>query len=183
MIASTVRTIEVSDETYAALEAAVAGFDETPESVIRRLLPPASRLGASWFADNDPTSSALQRRINSQDFLGKTAKEKYLALLEFLHQEKPQEFAALVHMKFGKRVQIATSPHQIVNSGRSTKPEKVGATGFWALTNLSNRSKRDVIARAMQKLGYANADQRLAVSSIPDTHPSPSAARLLEGLI
>ena len=178
------KTIEVSDETYAALEAEVRGFKQTPETVIRRLLSDARRAikPEGWPAQLPPFESAdfnLEGFICSAEFSGKAAKEKYLSLLEFLWREKSERFTELTYLKFGKRVQVATSREKIEQSGRSTKPEAIGKSGYWALTNLSNRSKRDVLARCMQKLGYTTAEVRLAVGSIPDTHPFFFATHLL----
>ncbi len=168
------KTIEVSDQTYSALEAQVSGFGETPETVIQRLLRLQATL-AEGAAGSIPAGakverSAIETFVSSADFQHKNGKGRYLSLLGFLIGEDFQKFETVaLGLRRGKRVQISDSPDHIENSGKSTFPERIPNTNYWALTNLSNRSKRDVIYTAMTKLGYGEQDIRIAVQSIPDS--------------
>ncbi|MES2658220.1 MAG: hypothetical protein V4689_06355 [Verrucomicrobiota bacterium] len=179
------KVIEVSDETFEALKARVRDFGETPESVIRRLLAVdhESSLKCPSEVSLDE-STALRELMSSNRFQHLNGRDRYFEILKFLHKEKPEEFARkLPGLKFGKRIQIAMDAETIEKSGKSTFPVKIQDTPYWALSNLSNRSKRDVIFSAMRMLGYDDALIRLAVQGIPDSSPERSSIGMMGGKI
>lgn len=161
------KTIEMSDETYAALEAQVRGFGDTPEKVILRLLQKSDAYSRSGPAH--AVTSSLGAFVSRNEFKHLNGKGRYLSLLTFLYREAPEKFVQLDGLRRGRRIQISRAAAQIEGSGKSTFPEQIPDTPFWALTNLSNRSKRDVIFSAFSKLGYKDDDIRVAVQSIPDS--------------
>jgi negative modulator of initiation of replication len=161
------KTVELSDEIYGALEAQVRGFGDSPEAVIRRLLQKTE-----VYSRSDPAravSSTLGTFVSTSEFKHQNGKGRYLALLSFLSRDAADRFEQLDGLRRGKRVQICRDAAQIEKSGKSTFPEQIPGSSFWALTNLSNRSKRDVIFSAFSKLGYGDDDIRVAVQSIPDS--------------
>lgn len=177
------KTIEVSDETFEALKAQVRDFGETPESVIRRLLTPTGRsVEVVSHAAMSHEEIKLRELMDSSRFQHMNGKDRYLAILKFLHDDKPDEFSdRLTGLKFGKRIQIAPDPATIERSGKSTYPEVIPDTGYWALSNLSNRSKRDVIFSAMRLLGYGDDLIHYAVRGIPDSNPGRSGNKVMGG--
>ena len=177
------KTIELNDDTYAALEAQVRGFGDTPESVIRRLLSLQSQPADQRQSLTRPSevNPALEKLVNSSLFKHQNGKGRYLALLAFLHKQDSESFSHLDGLRRGKRIQIARDKAQIEASGKSTFPELISESQFWALTNLSNRSKRDVIFSAFGKLGYPDADIRIAVQSIPDSGLERSSLKFFGG--
>lgn len=175
------KTIEISEETFEALRERVKDFGETPDSVIQRLLAGEANLSVS-VSQPKSAASELQSLLESNAFRHLNGRDRYFRILTFLHDQKPEEFRNIVGLKFGKRVQIAEDAETIEKSGKSTFPELIPDTPYWALTNLSNRSKRDVIFSAMQLLKYPEADIRLAVNSIPDSSPGRSSAAILRSL-
>ena len=173
------KTIEVSDDTYAALEAQVKGFGDSAEKVIRRLLQKSDAYSNSRPAR--AVTTALGSFVSSNEFKHQNGKGRYLALLGFLHRAAPGKFDQLDGLRRGKRVQLSRDHLKIERSGKSTFPEQIPGTPFWALTNLSNRSKRDVVFSAFSKLGYSDDDIRVAVQSIPDSGLERSSLKFFGG--
>lgn len=177
------KMIEISDETFDALKAQVRDFGETPDSVIRRLLSGGNDRGVSHFSEIDSEETLkLRRLMDSTRFQHLNGRDRYFEILKFLCNENPEEFGVkLPGLKFGKRVQIARDAETIEKSGKSTYPEMIPDTSYWALTNLSNRSKRDVIFSAMRILGYSDVHIQLAVRGIPDASPERSSIKMMGG--
>jgi len=169
-------TIEVSESTFEALKARVQDFGETPDSVIRRLLAASAQGKSPLPPASGSENTALKVLVTSSHFQRLNGRGRYFEILGFLHREKAADFPKLLALKFGKRVQIAADRETIERSGKSTFPEPIPDTPYWVLTNLSNRSKRDVIFAAMRLLGYDDVNTRLAVNSIPDTNPERSSS-------
>jgi len=175
------KTIEISEATFEALGKKARGFDETPDSVIQRLL--AGEVGSPpSVPQQKPGASELQTLLESIAFRHLNGRDRYFRILRFLYDQKPDGFENLLGLKFGKRIQIARDAETIEKSGKSTFPEPIPGTPYWALTNLSNRSKRDVLFSAMQLLKYPEAEIRTAVNSIPDSSPGRSSAAILRGI-
>lgn len=173
------KNIEITDETYAALEAQVRGFGDSPEGVIRRLLQQASvyvKVGPPHAV-----GTVLGQFVSTTEFKHQNGKGRYLELLRFLHEHNADKFAQLDGLRRGKRIQISRDPAHIERSGKSTFPERIPNTAYWALTNLSNRSKRDVIFSAFSNLGYEDDDIRVAVQSIPDSGLERSSLKYFGG--
>ncbi len=175
-------TIDVSEETLEALRARVKDFGESPESVIRRLLGPAggeTGKQQTAVADQLEVAPELKELTGSGHFQHLNGRDRYFALLKVLHDTKSELFATKVPgLKFGKRIQIARTFKEIDESGKSTFPEQIPETNFWALTNLSNRSKRDTILAVMQRLDYPEKDIRFALQTIPDSSSNRSSAAI-----
>lgn len=174
------RTIEISEETFSALRDRIRDFGETPDSVIQRLL--AARETTSPFPQETTIAGELQKFLPSTAFQHLNGLERYFRILEFLYNQKPKEFRNLVGLKFGKRIQIAADEETIQQSGRSTFPKPIPGTPFWAVTNLSNRSKRDVIFSAMRMLNYPEAEIRVVLNYIPDSSPGRSSSEILRSI-
>jgi len=185
MVRGTMKTIEVSEETFEALKARVQDFGDTPDTVIQRLLAATAKgkpLSPLAAALSGLGNEALRALVTSNRFQHLNGRGRYFEVLRFLHDDKRGEFEKVAGLKFGKRVQIARDRETIERSGKSTFPEPIPGTDYWVLTNLSNRSKRDVVFAAMRLLGYDEVDTRMAVSSIPDTLPERSSSSSSTGL-
>ena len=128
--------------------------------------------------DRDATVASY---VSSNEFKHQNGKGRYLALLSFLYRAAPEKFQQLEGLRRGKRIQFSRDRLLIEQSGKSTFPELIPGTPFWALTNLSNRSKRDVVFSAFSKLGYNDDDIRVAVQSIPDSGLERSSLKYFGG--
>lgn len=175
------KTIEISEATFSALRERVQDFGETPDSVIQRLLAGGRSQSPSALEEPSVTGE-LRKLLDSTTFQHLNGLDRYFRILGFLHNEKREEFQKLVGLKFGKRVQIAADKETIEQSGKSTFPKLIPGTPYWAVTNLSNRSKRDVVFSAMRMLNYPEAEIRMVVRSIPDSSPGRSSAEILRNI-
>lgn len=175
------KTIEISEATFAALRERVQDFGETPDSVIQRLLAGGGNQSPP-LPEKPSEASPLKALLETVTFRHLNGRDRYFRILRFLHDEKPEEFRNLVGLKFGKRVQIAADAETIEKSGKSTFPELIPGTPYWALTNLSNRSKRDVLLSVMRMLNYPEAEIRLGVGAIPDSSSGRSSAEILRSI-
>jgi negative modulator of initiation of replication len=185
MVPGAMRTIEVSEETFEALKARVEDFGDTPDTVIQRLLTETAKgkpLLPLAALESGLGNDALRALVTSSRFQHLNGRGRYFEILKFLHDHKRAEFDKVTGLKFGKRVQIARDRETIDQSGKSTFPEPIPGTDYWVLTNLSNRSKRDVVFTVMRLLGYDEVDTRMAVNSIPDTLPERSSSSSSTGL-
>lgn len=98
----------------------------------------------------------LLRYVESPEFAGlRSATDRYLALLAFICAEQPAAFAEYAK-SFQKlsRIYFATTSDEIRQSGRSTQPQPIGNSGFWALTNMRAALKRQIATDLAIALGY-----------------------------
>ena len=165
------RTIEVDDDVYLALEARVQGFLEKPNDVINRLLAASGTGGKAAspgiHSQTEVPKSKLLEFVRSPDYLRGNAKDRYFDVLRFIHKSNPQQFEKLNGFRRGSRVQIAKNKADISSSGRHTNPQQLDGTSFWLATNLSNERKQTILADVMRFLGYADEEIAAVVKSIP----------------
>ncbi len=169
------KTIEIEDDVLAALEKMVRGFNDTPSTVIRRLLaqdaPPAPRPGRQSVqqpsGDPDNPFSPL---LTSPTYLMANAGNRYFQILAFLHQlQGEDQFAQLETYRFGNRVYFARDPKTIENSGSSTNPKPVPGTRFVALSTLSNAAKRRIITDVLRSFNYPASVISTVLATLPDS--------------
>jgi negative modulator of initiation of replication len=169
------KTIEIEDDVFAALEKRVRGFGDTPSTVIRRLLaqdaPPALRsgppLGPQPSGDPDNPFSPL---LTSPTYLMANAGGRFFQILAFLHQlQGEDQFAQLETYRFGNRVYFARDPKTIENSGSSTNPKPIPGTRFFALSTLSNAAKRRIITDVLRSFNYPGNVIGAALATLPDS--------------
>ncbi len=165
------RTIEIDDDVFASLERRVCGFNDTPSSVIRRLLsqdtspPPSKSPRPDGHADN-PFSPLL----TSPTYLVANAGSRYFQILAFLHKLQGEEqFAQLETYHLGNRVYFARDAQAIESRGRSTNPKPVPGTRFFALSTLSNAAKRKIIHDVLTTFNYSGSAIRAVVATLPDS--------------
>jgi len=158
------------DETHRALLSQVEDFGETAETVIRRLLkldggtlPFVEEINAAPLKGESVLS--LTRQNGFQDI---TAKQRYLRILAKISEDDPENLNPFLGKKFGKRIQLSGEKEEIEMSGKSTFPEQIPGTELWAVTNLSNRSKRDILSVIMRHLEYPSEVFEAVLGSLPD---------------
>lgn len=180
------KTIEIDDEVFAALEKRVRGFNETPNSIIRRLLE-----RPETHAEPDPPAviadgvNPFTPLVTSTTYLMANAGSRYLQILSFIHQIHGEGvFAQLTRHNFGGRVYFADNPDAIEKSGSSTNPRQIPGTKFYALTTLSNAAKRKLITDVLRLLKYSPTVIGHVIMTMPDSgivkstqfvYPTPNA--------
>jgi len=166
------KTIEIEDVVYSALEERVQGFGEKPNDVIKRLLAGIDgqkSYGSGTVSSERPstTKSPILGLVESPEYRRGKAKDRYFDVLRFIYQENPQQFEKLEGFRKGSRVQISKTPSEIRQSGRHTYPQQLDGTPFWVMTNLSNERKQTLLEDIMRFLGYPEEIITVVVKSVP----------------
>lgn len=171
------KTIQIDDEVFHALESKVKGFGETPNDVIKRLLldlksPQTKPAKNGETVERLAKLHPLVELVSSPEFLTRKAKERYFEVLRFVCTDRPQEFAKLNGFKRGSRIQISTDRNAIEKSGRNTHPQKLEGTHYWVLSNLSNNRIRVILSYILRLLRYDSGVISSVTKAIPDSGSS-----------
>jgi negative regulator of replication initiation len=172
------KTIQLEDDVFAALENKVRGFNDSPNDVIKRLLGEFGESNNSVPRKPNPTIapsgasqkvSAIVQLVQSPKYLMGDAKDRYFAVLEFFYRHHRNEFSLLENYRRGKRVNFARSAKTIEESGSSTFPEQIPNTPYYVLTNLSNPRKRQILEDILKMFKYSSSEIAIVLNSIPDS--------------
>ena len=169
------KTIDIEDDVFAALEKQVRGFNDTPSSAIRRLLAQAPSAvpqpdHPAGQLPNGPPTNPFAPLLGSPSYLMANAGSRYFQLLAFLHQLQGEgQFAQLETANFGGRAYFARDAATIEQSGSSTNPKPIPGTKFFALSTLSNSAKRKIISDILRRFTYHRTVITEVLSTIPDS--------------
>lgn len=159
------RTIELDDDVYQFLQRNVRDFGETVSAVVRRLhrLPePKNGLGAARQSSRPAGTrqSPLTRLLTSRSFSRRSATDKFLQILSIVHKDDPTKFTRVLEISGRRRKYFGRSREEIEKSGKSTHPQLIPASRYWAMTNADTRQKCDLLRRVLEDLGYSADDIR-----------------------
>ncbi len=160
------KTLEVSDEVYAALNQLATGQQRSPEDVLKSLLavPAASPEAAA--------AEPLAGYILSGDFRAASAEaDRYLALLSWIASRHPADFGEFVQSLHGSRRYLGLSPDEILATIRHNQARQIDGTQFWAIMNLEPAARRQFLARALEFLGYREDVIRFACAFVGPAGP------------
>jgi negative regulator of replication initiation len=172
------KTIQLEDDVFAALESKVRGFHDSPNDVIKRLLGKSGESNNLAPKKPNPTlapsgasqkESAIIQLVQSPKYLMGDAKDRYFAVLEFFYRHHPNEFSLLENYGRGKRVNFARNAKTIEESGNSTFPEQIPNTPYYVLTNLSNPRKRQILEDILKIFKYPTSEIAIVLKSLPDS--------------
>lgn len=141
------KTIEVSDEVYAALQRLATGFHRTPNEVLASLL-------------NVPTGSPeaaepIAAFVIGSDFRAKfTDADKYLALLGWIAARHAGEFGEYIRSQSSGRRYLSMSREEILETCRHNQARQIDGTQYWAIMNIDTATKRRFLARVLEFIGY-----------------------------
>jgi negative modulator of initiation of replication len=171
------RAVDLDEDVYGHLLKHTEFIGESASSILRRLLdlPAADRKSDSGFASSgngvhageDTSSDPLLQYLQSDRFrfLG-NATDRYLALLSFAHERDAQSFAKVLDVSGRKRKYFARNRADIANSGKSTHPQQIPGSPYWAMTNADNQQKRQILKQALRRLGYGTSAVSAACRSL-----------------
>ena len=105
----------------------------------------------------DEFEAALLQFVKSWEFKRPTAKvDRYLALLAWLIARRPEARAVLLRYDRGRtRKYFATSREEIDQHANAPNPQRIAATGLWALTTTSTDLKLNVLNDVMHCIGIS----------------------------
>ena len=105
---------------------------------------------------SSPATNALLQLVQDRRILFGTAIERYMAFLKtLLLNDGNAESTMLNHSRGRHRVQFARTAAEINASGNTTNPRQIPGTRVYALTNLSNESKRSIANELLGSLKYS----------------------------
>lgn len=163
------KTVELSDETYAALEhlAAVKGL--TVEALLRALLQ-----GSHLLPDGDP----LFLFLGSAEFRALIDPTKrYLSLLAWCAANHASDFGEFIaHQESGHRY-LMLSRDEVQEVRSRNHSLQIDGTQFWAVMTIAPQSKRRFVRRLLEFIGcrdetVAAACRALGLASAGSEHPT-----------
>lgn len=141
------KTIEVSDEAFAALQKLGAGVHRTPDEVLASLLQVP--------AGSPESAEPLAAFVLGGDFRTKfNAADRYLAVLGWIASRHPADFGEFIRSLPGGRHYLSLPPEEVLAACRRNQARQIDGTQFWAIMNLDATAHRHFLARALEFLGY-----------------------------
>jgi negative modulator of initiation of replication len=157
------RTIDVDDDVFFALES-ISGFTKIPiPQVVRQLVPSTqSNRGAvgpksapPQVARASPEDQALREYVRTPNFLAnRSVVDQWLSIFSFLHKQYPEKFEILESMEGRKRKYVARTEEELERFGTSVNAKRIPGTGFWVVTNNDTNNKKVLLRQALTLLGY-----------------------------
>ncbi len=144
------KTIEVSDGVFAALQQLATGFNRTPDEVLASLL---NVPGAPAEA-----AEPIAAFILSSDFRTKfTDADRYLALLGWIAARHAGEFSEFILSQSSGRRYLSMTREEILETCRHNQARQIPGTHYWAIMNIDSATKRRFLARVLEYIGYREA--------------------------
>jgi hypothetical protein len=163
------KTVELSDETYAALLRLAAARNVNPEELLTSLIQEAPLTmdslmtflgGASFRALTDPT-------------------ERYLALLACCATNYPSDFADFIsHQESGHRY-LMLSREEVQAVRAHNHARQIDGTQFWAVMTIDQRAKRRFVRRLLEFIGCHDDTVARACHALGLSGDDASQPRLL----
>lgn len=164
------KKIEISEEVYSALQDLAVGFHRTPDEVL------ASLLNIPQTAPD--AAEPIAAFILSAEFRSKfTDAEKYLALLGWIAERHPTDFAEFIRSLEGGRRYLGLTREEVLETCQHNQARQIDGTCYWAIMNLDTATKRRFLARVLEFVGYRDSVIDFACAAIGMRRP-PRRGRL-----
>jgi len=152
------KTVELSDAAYAALEQLAGAKGTTPAAIIAALLgvsrPPLA-------------GDALLFYLTSPEFTALTdPADRYLALLGWVARSHAVDFADFIaHQESGRRY-LALSRDDIQEIRQRNRARPIPATQYWAVMSIDQASQRRFVRRLLEFIGCHDETVALACRAL-----------------
>jgi hypothetical protein len=163
------KTVELSDETYAALLRLAAVRNVRPEDLL-----------ASLIEEAPLTLDSLLVFLGSAEFRALTdPMERYLALLACCATNYSTDFADFIaHQESGHRyLMLGREEFQDVRAQNHAR--QIDGTQFWAVMTIGPRAKRRFVRRLLEFIGCRDETVAEACRALGLTGPDSRQPRLL----
>lgn len=162
------KTVELSDETHAALQRLAAARNLTPGELLAALVSEARA-----FLNGD----SLLLFLGSLHFRALTEPpERYLALLGWCATNHASDFADFIsHQESGHRYLMLT-PDEVLGVRAHNQARQIEGTQFWAVMTIDPKSQRRFVRRLLEFIGCHDqtvTEACRAVGLTPDSAPAP----------
>jgi negative modulator of initiation of replication len=174
-----IRQLEIEQDVYDFLKN-VGELGESPSSILRRLLPISrdpSGGGPHKTSVSVPISvaealprsgDAISVHLQSEGYrFLRIATDRYLSLLSAAYKAEPESFKRVFEISGYSRVYFAKTAAEIAKAGRSTAPQQIPNTPYFALTNADTKTKITMMRQVLHRLGYSKETVEAACTSIP----------------
>jgi negative regulator of replication initiation len=177
------KTISIEDDVLAALEKEAVGFNDTPSSVIRRLLEKSGKLTAATSeasaktraSSNGKHTNPFSDLLKSPAYMTASAAQKYFQVLAALHRLQGEaEFSKINNYEFEGRIYIANNVEAIEIGSNSTHPKPIPGTKFFARSTLTNAAKRKILGDVLLSF-YSPSIIGQVLATMPDPADAPGS--------
>lgn len=155
--------IDLDDDIVRYLRSQVSDFEETPSTVLRRLLrlpPPDQPVGqpqppAPPVVRPPAGPEAGGARVVITPFelaQADTAIERMMLVLSKLYLVYQERFDRVTEVRGAIRLYFSRNRHELEQAGTSVAPRHLPGTPYFMVTNLSDDRKREILERALLRL-------------------------------
>ena len=137
------KTVELSDETYEALQRLAKARNVTPDDLL-----------AALILETPLTLDSLRVFLESAEFRALTdPTERYLALLARCATNYPSDFADFIsHQESGHRY-LMLSREEVQDVRAHNHARQIDGTQFWAVMTIDQGAKRRFVRRLLEFIG------------------------------
>lgn len=163
------KTVQLSDETYEALQRLAKARNVTPDDLLAALILEAPL-----------TLDSLRVLLGSAEFRALTdPTERYLALLARCATNYPSDFADFVsHQESGHRY-LMLSREEVQDVRAHNHARQIDGTQFWAVMTIDQGAKRRFVRRLLEFIGCRDETVTEACRGLGLAGADSGEARLL----
>ena len=93
--------------------------------------------------------------IDSSEFRSADkAIRRYMMVLSYAYEQEPDNFDKIFEIEGTSRKYFGSSREELIGRGKNVRPERIPDTPHWAITRISNSTKRKRLRQALLRLGY-----------------------------
>lgn len=155
------KTVELSDEAFAALEQLARAQGAAPADLLSTLLTSGRPLSGDHllFYLAGPAFSTLTDRT-----------ERYLALLGWVARNYASDFADFVSHQESASRYLMLPPAAVHEVRARNRARQIDGTPFWAVMTIDDATRRRFVARLLEFIGCHDDTITQALRAL-DTHP------------
>lgn len=138
------KSVEMSDESYEALQRLAAAKRQTPAEVLTALLDTSRPISGDH----------LLFHLTAGDYSGKPdPADRYLALLAWVARHHAADFADFISRQTSARHYLQLSCAEINNLRHQHLTRQIDGTQYWAVMNIDPASKNRFVRRLLEFIG------------------------------
>lgn len=151
------KMLELSDETYAALQRLAATNKVTPSDILTTLLD------AARHTNGDPLLffvTGAEYNVLSDSI------ERYLALLAWVAKNFPSDFADFISHQDSARRYLMLNREEVSDIRARNLARQIDGTQFWAVMTIDDATRRRFVCRLLEFVGCHDETVMQAVRSL-----------------
>ncbi len=137
------KTVELSDETHAALERLAAARNQTVEQLM-----------AALSHESGPEGDGLLLHLASEEFKSLTdLTERYLALLAWCARNHASDFADFISQQESGYRYLFLNHEEFEEVRATNRARQIDGTQFWAVMSIGPGQRRRFVRRLLEFIG------------------------------